>query len=614
MNAVAEHVDGLTAEQAAVVDRPVDSRTLLIAPAGTGKTHTLVRRLERLLGDDVAADEVLVLSFSRAAVRELASRVTAAAGHSRFVAARTFDAWALELVEDVYAGQDWHLATFDERIAAATEALLAGHADDRVSRLRHVLLDEVQDLVGRRKELVQALLTTAGCGFTMVGDPAQAIYGFQSRDRAAAGQPDVFDWTRTAYGADLAELELTHDFRARSPRPPGVLACGRSLRSAAAADEQTSRQVRHEFLNTMSAGGVEDAASGFAYFDGTTAILCRDNGQALEVSRMLHLSGAAHRLQRRSGDEGAPAWLASLLRRHGGLRADRSAVAEHSGVDGEHLEIAWQNLLAVARAGSDSVDLARLRTGLARRRLSRIHPTAGPAVVTVSSMHRAKGLEYDRVFVLADRPRKNTDQTEESRLLYMALTRCRDDVFRLDPLEQTGGTYAGRCRHTGRWARYHFTRRGMRLGLAVDGDDVAHEYPPGTSVFTDDPIALQDHLAEQVKAGDPVTLRRADEPADDDLAVPQYVVEHNGRPIAVASATFRRALARYMHGDKPPAADADWPTALTDCWIDDVEAVAGSVASGNRAGLGTHGVWLAPRLSGLTWFRYTGSDSENDDE
>src|SRR5690349_2344912 len=41
--------DGPTAEQRAVIDAPIDAGTLVLAGPGTGKTYTLILRLERML-------------------------------------------------------------------------------------------------------------------------------------------------------------------------------------------------------------------------------------------------------------------------------------------------------------------------------------------------------------------------------------------------------------------------------------------------------------------------------------------------------------------------------------------------------------------------------------
>lgn len=71
----------LTTEQTTVVEQPADSLVLVTAGAGAGKTYTLVRRLDHLLQDEgLSAGEVLVLTFSRAAVRELRERILSQGG------------------------------------------------------------------------------------------------------------------------------------------------------------------------------------------------------------------------------------------------------------------------------------------------------------------------------------------------------------------------------------------------------------------------------------------------------------------------------------------------------------------------------------------------------
>jgi len=604
-------VDGPTLEQAAVAVLPADSRTLVIAQAGTGKTYTLVRRLDHLLDEELSAHEVLMLSFSTAAVRELSARTAASAGRSRFVTVRTFDAWALDVLNQTYADQDWHQLSFDERIREAMGAILDGHAKPYIGSLRHVLLDEVQDLVGDRRELVKALLTSVDCGFTMVGDPAQAIYGFQVRGRGS--EPDIFSWAAKTYGSGLIQLALARDFRARTPRSPGLLACGVALRAeTASCAAEIPGRIREEFLGVPTAGCVDDVLSGFRYLDGSCAILCRDNGQALEVSAVLYRAGIEHRLQRRAGDYVSPRWLANLFRRHGGLTADLAAFAEHTGLTGDSLAAAWEAVLPSSRTGTDRIDLSRLRSALASGRLTRLATPSPSDAVTVSSMHRAKGLEYDRVFVLEPKRWEDDDPMEEARLLYMAMTRCRDDMFRLEQRPQPGAVYIRRDTSSDRWCRYHYRKRGQRHGMALESGDVSKDFPAGMVGSGADPVMLQAYLATKVRPGDPVTLTRNVELAEDDLPVPLYTVDHSGQPIGVVSSLFRMALARYMYGRKKLDAHLSWPDSITDCWIDDVEAVAGSTASGRRAGLGGHGVWLAPRLSGLSWFRYADAESEDD--
>ena len=51
------------------------AQNLIIASAGTGKTSTIVGRIGHLLGNGVAADEILLLTFTNKAAAEMVARV-----------------------------------------------------------------------------------------------------------------------------------------------------------------------------------------------------------------------------------------------------------------------------------------------------------------------------------------------------------------------------------------------------------------------------------------------------------------------------------------------------------------------------------------------------------
>ncbi len=64
----------LDAEQRAAATLP-DGPAQVIAPAGSGKTTTLIARLGVLLGRGAAADRIGVVTFNRDAAAELAARI-----------------------------------------------------------------------------------------------------------------------------------------------------------------------------------------------------------------------------------------------------------------------------------------------------------------------------------------------------------------------------------------------------------------------------------------------------------------------------------------------------------------------------------------------------------
>ena len=73
MNAITEPL--LNAEQQAAVDHDDATPLLVIAGAGTGKTHTLAHRVARLVAQGADPARVLLLTFSRRAAQEMSRRV-----------------------------------------------------------------------------------------------------------------------------------------------------------------------------------------------------------------------------------------------------------------------------------------------------------------------------------------------------------------------------------------------------------------------------------------------------------------------------------------------------------------------------------------------------------
>lgn len=611
----------LTDEQQAVVDQPADALLLVTAGAGAGKTHTLVRRLEALIMQKgLRAGEILVLSFSRAAVRELRERLARHGDAARYVRAQTFDSWALDVLCEVSPDTDWRAKSFDERIRAATQAISTGDADGRYEAdLAHVVIDEVQDLVGDRRELVEALLDRYDCGFTVVGDPAQAIYGFQIKDLVERkGETNrFFDWLRATFGEDLVELRLDRNFRARTEEARLALHLGPRLQ-VGLSEPETYERLRDVLGDTLHFGNLTDASvcAALREYEGTSAILCRTNGQALLCSELLHAGGVPHRLQRTAQDRAVPAWLNQLFRPGTGSQLSRKRFDELTSSLEMDLDLVWRLL---GRAGSTrgndrSLDLARLRTAIATNRLPDELTTQPASSLVVSSFHRAKGLEFGRVLVLdpgALWEDSDTHPAEEARMLYVAMTRPRDELWHLT-LKKTPPTgIKKKDVGSDRWSRYHWTKKYMRLGLELLGDDVHTDHPAGALIFHADPVELQTHLATKVLPGDEVVLECLDDSYPAIGQSPIYLVVHADRPIGVMSDRFSTDLYRYMQRSAK-SVPKKWPLRIIGARIEAVETVAGGTAAGSTAGLGEHGVWLAPRLTGLTWFDY-GKTKETDD-
>ncbi|WP_275291675.1 UvrD-helicase domain-containing protein [Amycolatopsis sp. La24] len=604
-------VDALTEEQRAVVEQPADALVLVTAGPGTGKTHTLVRRLEYLLAqNDVAAGEVLVLTFSRAAVRELQVRLSAVAGAARHCRARTFDSWALELLTAVDPDGEWRSRSFDERVRAATRAVQEGLVDAFCEDLTHVVIDEIQDLVSDRRVLVESVLERFLCGFTVVGDPAQAIYGFQVTDPEKRNFETnrFFTRMRELFAEELVELSLSENFRVRDSSAEVALRFGGVLQNALADPVEVCAEVRGALLDVEPFGNLYDdfARTALSRSDITTAVLCRTNGESMLVSEELHRAGVVHRLQRSARDRVVPKWIGRLFTCAEGLMLTRSTFDALVPVSvlgpNNDPDRAWTSSLRASSRGTidRSVDLANLRAALASGRLPDELSEQLASSLTVSSFHRAKGLEFDRVIISDPGTRGSLveDSGEEARMLYVAMTRARDDVLRIDSHLNSG---VRKDRSSDRWARYGW--KNQRLGLEVSAGDVLPDVPAGMRAFIADPVELQEYLSDAVRPADEVVLELAGDVSSGPNESPEYVVLHDERPIGTVSRRFRTDLMRFLGW----GGRATWPSRIIRLRIDAVETVVGSAAAAAGAGLGSHGVWLAPRVSGLGVFLYGGA-------
>jgi hypothetical protein len=621
----------LTAEQRAVVEQPWDARVLVTAGAGAGKTHTLVRRLDALCGhedpdESLDAADILVLTFSRAAARELRERITRHGDRARRVRAQTFDAWAYGVLVQAYPDRDWATTTFDERIGAATEAVEEGalESGDSVPP-SHVVIDEVQDLLGDRRELVEALLDRYqdSCGFTVVGDAAQSVYGFQIEDPAERNDETgrFFEWLRHSYPDDLVELHLSENFRAVTPEARTALSHGPRLQRLRDADEAATlyeelRDLLVDPVNTLADLTDEYTLQGLRDLDDTCAILTRDNRQALVVSRLLHENGVGHRLRRPLEERPVPYWVAELLRRTEatGLPEDRfrSLLEQIPLPHKPNAGALWTVLRRATRSpGRIALDLDRLRRLVAEGRFPDEAADPETARIVVSTVHRAKGLEFDRVIVLtpptvAELHRQygtEADLPAEARALYVAMTRVRQDLYHvrcpeLPIIKRAGNRKTGR-RFVGGWRSYD------RFGVVAEAGDVCRDNPPG---HTTDAAATQTYLLHEVGPGREVVLHKRHDLPVGEAQSPPYALLHRGREIGEASERFRQELFRVQKVSR--AWDPWWPDEIHGLRIDTLETVTGSVAAGANAGLGDRGVWIAPRITGIGMFRRADNEEE----
>jgi hypothetical protein len=601
----------LLPEKAVIVAATVDARLLVTAGPGTGKTYAVVRRIEKLVSDYGLGpgSEILLMSFSRAAVQELRTRVKGFQ-NAAYVKAVTFDSFATRFLYEADPNIDLSVFQYDDRIkAVATMLRDVAAAREQLGHVRHVLVDELQDLVGVRAELMLEVLKACAGGFTLFGDPAQGIYDFQLENQylRERGALYVYDTLRQEFGSALKEYRLEENYRVQTAVAGTALWAGPELASRNPDYKRIKTRLQGCLQRLDTLGDVKATAYSLNPYQGTTGILCRTNGQAMAVSRELWNADISHVLRRRATDRVIPAWVGAVL---GNARSQMITRSEFFEVWDRRkvlltkrcqldldCEGAWEILRRATKGNGRQLDVtsfaAKLRTGNLPDELNEV-PSSN---VIVSTIHRAKGLEFDRVFVSVDSsedlgraPDEDAyvSEGEEARVLFVALTRPKKEMFHMKPI------FARELKKQGagsRWLVKGF-QFWMFRSFELRGDDFVKDEPAGVFGFKANVIDLQNYLAEDVRPGDPVSLFKHIVNGAE-----HYVIDHRGRMIGVTSEAFGWDLfhtLKVKHDWK-----VKWPEEIAGLRIESVDTVVGSGTVGVENGLGASNLWLRARVSGL---------------
>ena len=580
-----------------VVEAPIDERLLVIAGAGQGKTEVVALRIDFLVREEglSASAEVLVLSFSRAAVTAVKTRLNAREVPAANV--RTFDSFAGQLILDA---EEEPAGSFEARIRRATQLLRdADETPYPIVDLRHVVIDEVQDLVGDRADFVMEILKALGdgVGITALGDPLQGIYDFQLTDsRSKTSSSAVMHVLR--HGFRCKEVELGQNYRARGEDPKRVVALGERLRAT------TDPEIADELIAALEStlldlGEIEDWADLVSEDGVRTAVLCASNPDVLRVSRYLSDSQIRHAVRRQAQDFGAASWIGKSLTSLSGQTVDRSEVEEAlaEALDHDEIEPAWYLLKSVAadQRGRDALNMRRLRNAVRANMLPLTLTEPDNANVIVSTVHRAKGLEFDRVFLVAPNfEHQDEDAWAVIRREYVALSRARDEIY-ICGLPQPRSSFETMRWLPGRRVERVYNRKTGRkrvksFEFLYDDVDVTEPATGGDVVAA----STQEILRGSDLIGTSVEAMLDHEVSSSEL--PSYLfTSEEGYLLGRSSESFNNAF-NTVFGRRGGGA---FPGRLFGLTLVSVETVAGEPQKTEQLEVGVSGLWLAPRITGL---------------
>lgn len=530
----------LDASQLAVVEVPAAMRQIVIAGPGSGKTEVVSSLIENLVDEEDVdqSDGLLVISFSNVAVQTVDRRL-----RDRDIGViniQTMDSLANDLLGDL-ATDDYEHLGFDRRIAMATK-LLSDEGWDRVSDLDHLIVDEVQDVVGVRADFLLEIIECldAEAGFTLLGDPAQGIYDFQLRPvgkssatLSATTSSDLLDRAEELGGARVRHLDGQYRALTRDASKAA------NLRAAVLPDgDPFELDEFHDEIVPL--GTLEDLVAVSANWAGSTALLTATNGQALLVASALRRLGQQVQVKRSAHQRVLARWIADLLgdvQTAGVSLRDFESLATTQGTSLD-AKVLWRAARSVVGSRGTELDLNRLA-----RRIRAPRPL-GPELLddpspqfVVSTVHRAKGLEFDNV-ILIDFPRRpwledDPDAGEQMRTRFVALTRARSRIARVTgPDDRFVHRFERPGTDDGRWYRGG-RQKWMTLSLEIRVDDLEPCAP-----LSDD---ARKHLTNSVHPGDPLSLGL--NPERSTMTRPVYDVLHDGVVIARTTTDFGVDLA-----------------------------------------------------------------------
>ncbi len=170
----------LSPRQKEIIDDKSSRCIVVAAGPGSGKTRVLVHKLASLLLlEDVKHEQLLMLTFSRAAATEFKQRLMQLIGNaSHFVEIKTFHSYCFDLL-----GRIGNLDDAAGVVRKAAEMINAGEVEPNKIRKTVLVVDEAQDMSADDFSLITALMNAnEEMRVIAVGDDDQNIFEFRGSD------------------------------------------------------------------------------------------------------------------------------------------------------------------------------------------------------------------------------------------------------------------------------------------------------------------------------------------------------------------------------------------------------------------------------------------------
>ena len=401
-----------------------DSRYIVVAAGpGSGKTRVLVHKLASLLLlEDVKHEQLLMLTFSRAAATEFKKRLMDLVGNAaHFVDIKTFHSYSFDLL-----GKQGSLEEADTVVRRAAEMIENGEVEAAKIAKSVLVIDEAQDMGVDDYRLVQALMQrNEDMRVIAVGDDDQNIYAFRGSDSKYL-QSLVTNHKATFY-------EMTDNYRSAQAIVNEANSFVRKIPNRMKHTPIKAVTPENGVVKTIPAGSRFNTKS--LTIEGSTAILTRTNEQALQVAYQLEQQGI-HALLVQSGGGFRFINLAEVRYFVKYLGHDGSVISKETWDAAKERTCrtyASSGMMPVMKCFWDDYEQINrtiyrsdLRQVLLESDVEDFVHMQGDCVF-VSTIHKAKGREFDTVHLFVSEPDKA--DPDDLRTIYVGLTRARRNLY-----------------------------------------------------------------------------------------------------------------------------------------------------------------------------------------
>lgn len=429
-------IEELNQSQQAVACAPYSARQIVIAGPGSGKTTTATARLQSI--DEQLKDAehrwALFISFSRSAIKSSLSKNFEVLNELDLqIDPRTLDSYAYQLIgQDFF--EDESNPNFEKRIHEARE-VLKEQGEEIAQDYAHIIIDEGQDILGSRQQLLLELLRhiPEDCGVTLFADPAQSIYQFFEKTDQETLPTHEDPWTH--FRNNLEKISafsistLHGSYRARSRTVKRLHSQLFDSRNEETKNDWIAEldKIQSELLRLDTDQLVEIIPR----WKGSTTVLTRTNAEAVFIYESLKKSGVDVGVNLRSILPQAPDWIgkwANSTQEDFFTTQQIQYFLESENIDPSKIieEIETFNDFEDLLSWKDLWNFSK--------ELLNDKKTRPTNAITVETVHQSKGLEYDNVLIHNPEQYINSGDREahQPEILFVALSRGMGKTIALD--------------------------------------------------------------------------------------------------------------------------------------------------------------------------------------